>query len=351
MNNEFFEALTLLEKEKGVPADYLLEKITAAIAIAIKKNFKVKDNFNINIDPIKNKFEVSLLKEVVEEITDPETQILLDEAKTHKKSALISDIIEIKLQPKEFGRIAAQSAKSVIRQGIREAERGQQFYELERRQHELITGIVQRVDKKNGAVTIDLGKTEAVLLKSEQIEGEVLKELDRVKVYVVDVKEGEKGPHVVISRTHPDLVKRLFELEVPEIYDGTVEIKSISREAGSRTKLAVFSRDENVDAVGACIGNKGVRVSRIVEALNGEKLDIVKYSEDPLQFVCESLSPASVVNVVFEEDNNKSCKVTVPDHQLSLAIGNRGQNVRLAAKLTGFKIDIKPESGFFGEEQ
>ena len=351
MNNDFFEALTLLEKEKGVPADYLLEKITAAIAIAIKKNFKVRDNYIININPSENKFEVALIKEVVEEITDLETQITLDEAKTHKKNAIIGDSIEIKLQPKEFGRIAAQSAKSVIRQGIKEAERGQQFYELEKRSHELITGIVHRIDRKTGAITIDLGKIEAVLLKSEQIEGETFTEGERIKIYVVDVKEGEKGPHAVLSRTHPDFVKRLFELEVPEIYDGTVEIKSISREAGSRTKMAVVSYDPNVDAVGACIGNKGVRVSHIVDTLNGEKLDIVKYSDNPIEFISESLSPSSVINVEIDEANNKSCRVTVPDHQLSLAIGNRGQNVRLAAKLTGYKIDIKPETGFYGEEE
>ena len=350
-NAEFFEALKLLEKEKGIPEDYLIEKIRAAIIIAVKRDFGGKENIVFVMDPATGEFSVALHKTVVEEIEDPDEQMLPDEAVKYKKNAKVGDVVEIPLETKQFGRIAAQTAKHVIRQGIREAERGQQMQEFQRRNQELVTAMVTRVDPKSGAATVEIGKAEAVLMPSEQIGDENLKEGDRVKVFVVDVREGEKGPRVLISRTHPGLVKRLFEMEVPEIFGGVVEIKAVSREAGSRTKLAVISHDENVDAVGACIGQRGARVNGIVEELGGEKIDIVEYSDDPAAFIAAALAPAKVLSVETDPDGAKACRVTVPDAQLSLAIGNKGQNARHAAKLTGWKIDIRPESGFFGEEE
>jgi len=259
-------------------------------------------------------------------------------------------VVDIPLQTKQFGRIAAQAAKHVIRQGIREAERGQMMQEFQSREHEIITAKVLRTDPTRGSVTLEIGKSEAMLTRAEQVPGEELQAGDHVKVYVVEVAATERGPRVMLSRTHPGLVKRLFEMEVPELYDGTVELKAISREAGSRTKIAVYSKDPNVDAVGACIGPKGSRVAKIVDELGGEKIDVVKYSEDPAEFVAAALSPSQVVSVEVAEDGSRACVVRVPDNQLSLAIGNKGQNARLAAKLTGWKIDIKPESGFYGEE-
>jgi N utilization substance protein A len=351
MNKEFFEALALLEKEKGIPADYLLEKITNAIVIAVKRDYDASDNVIVHINPEKDEFAVYIRKQVVEEIEEPGEQMLLDEARKHNPKAQIGDMVDIELQTKQFGRIAAQTAKHVIRQGIREAERGQVLEEFQSKHNELVNAVVLKVDPHTGNATLEIGRSEAVLPRSEQIEGETLREGDRTKVYVVDVRNGDKGPRAMISRTHPGLVKRLFEMEVPEIYDGTVEIRAVSREAGLRTKLAVYSRDENVDAVGACIGPKGVRVARIVDELGGEKIDVVRYSDDPAAFICEALSPAKVTNVEILDDGAKSCRVTVPDEQLSLAIGNKGQNARLAAKLTGYKIDIKPESGFYGESE
>ena len=351
MNNaEFFEALKLLEKEKGIDGEYLLEKIRAAIVIAVKRDYGGKDNIAVIMDPDTQEFQVSLHKTVVEQVEDPDVEMLPEEAVRYSKKATVGDTVEIPLETKQFGRIAAQTAKHVIRQGIREAERGQQMQEFQRRNQELVTALVTRVDAKTGAATLEIGKAEAVLPKSEQIGEEELREGDRVKVYVVDVREGEKGPRVLISRTHPGLVKRLFEMEVPEIFNGVVEIKAVSREAGSRTKLAVLSHDENVDAVGACIGPKGARVGGIVDELGGEKIDIVEYSDVPEAFIAASLSPAKVLSVEVDPEGAKSCRVTVPDAQLSLAIGNKGQNARLAAKLTGWKIDIRPESGFYGEE-
>ncbi len=352
MNNaEFFEALKLLEKEKGIPGDYLLEKIRAAIIIAVKRDFGGKENIVVVMEPATGEFNVSLHKTVVEEVLDPDEEMTLDEALRYKKNAKIGDVVEIQLETKQFGRIAAQTAKHVIRQGIREAERGQQLQEFQRRNQELVTALVTRVDAKTGAATLEIGKAEAVLPKSEQLGEEELHEGDRIKVYVVDVREGDKGPRALISRTHPGLVKRLFEMEVPEIFNGVVEIKAVSREAGSRTKLAVLSHDENVDAVGACIGPRGARVAGIVDELGGEKIDIVEYSEEPEKFIAAALSPAKVLSVEVDPEGAKSCRVTVPDAQLSLAIGNKGQNARLAAKLTGWKIDIRPESGFYGEDE
>jgi len=346
---DFFMALAMMEKEKGVPKEDLAEKIQNAIVVATKKDYGSKDVVFCQIDCEKQTFEVHVHKTAVEEIEDPDTEILLADAVKYKKKAKIGDTIEIKLDTNDFGRILAQTAKHVIRQGIREAEHGQTLQEFQEKNQELITALVQSVDPRTGNVTVEIGRTEAVLLKSEQVMDEQFREGQHIKVYVVDVRSTEKGPKIMISRTHPGLVRRLFENEVPEIFDGTIEIKSISREAGLRTKIAVHSEDEDIDPVGSCIGPKGSRVNKIVDELAGEKIDIVRYSDDPVLFVSEALSPAAVVSVDFDEENPKACKVAVPDNQLSLAIGNKGQNVRLAAKLTGFKIDIHPESGYFEE--
>ena len=352
MNAEFFEALAMLEKERGLPADYLLEKIKNAIVIAVKKDYEVEDeNVSVVIEPDQGKFSVSLLKTVVEEVEDPATEISLEEAQQKKKSCKAGDEYAIPLKTKDFGRIAAQTAKHVIRQGLKEAERSQMYAEMQSKAHEIISAVVTNIEPVKGIVTLELGKGGvATLPRNEQVAGEELREGQHVKVYVVDVMETERGPRMMISRTHPGLVKRMFEMEVPEIFDGTVEIKAISREAGARTKMAVWSKDENVDPVGACIGPRGQRVANIVEELGGEKIDIVRWSEDPAQFNSAALSPATVVGVELLEGDTKSCRVTVPDHQLSLAIGNKGQNARLCARLTGYNIDIRPESGYYGEE-
>ena len=352
MNAEFFEALAMLEKERGLPADYLLEKIKNAIVIAVKKDYEVEDeNVSVVIEPDQGKFSVSLLKAVVEEVEDPATEISLEEAQQKKKSCKAGDEYAIPLKTKDFGRIAAQTAKHVIRQGLKEAERSQMYAEMQSKAHEIISAVVTNIEPVKGIVTLELGKGGvATLPRNEQVAGEELREGQHVKVYVVDVMETERGPRMMISRTHPGLVKRMFEMEVPEIFDGTVEIKAISREAGARTKMAVWSKDENVDPVGACIGPRGQRVANIVEELGGEKIDIVRWSEDPAQFISAALSPATVVGVELLEGDTKSCRVTVPDHQLSLAIGNKGQNARLCARLTGYNIDIRPESGYYGEE-
>ena len=352
MNAEFFEALAMLEKERGLPADYLLEKIKNAIVIAVKKDYEVEDeNVSVVIEPDQGKFSVSLLKTVVEEVEDPATEISLEEAQQKKKSCKAGDEYAIPLKTKDFGRIAAQTAKHVIRQGLKEAERSQMYAEMQSKAHEIISAVVPNIEPVKGIVTLELGKGGvATLPRNEQVAGEELREGQHVKVYVVDVMETERGPRMMISRTHPGLVKRMFEMEVPEIFDGTVEIKAISREAGARTKMAVWSKDENVDPVGACIGPRGQRVANIVEELGGEKIDIVRWSEDPAQFISAALSPATVVGVELLEGDTKSCRVTVPDHQLSLAIGHKGQNARLCARLTGYNIDIRPESGYYGEE-
>ena len=352
MNAEFFEALAMLEKERGLPADYLLEKIKNAIVIAVKKDYEVEDeNVSVVIEPDQGKFSVSLLKTVVEEVEDPATEISLEEAQQKKKSCKVGDEYAIPLKTKDFGRIAAQTAKHVIRQGLKEAERSQMYAEMQSKAHEIISAVVTNIEPVKGIGTLELAKGGvATLPRNEQVAGEELREGQHVKVYVVDVMETERGPRMMISRTHPGLVKRMFEMEVPEIFDGTVEIKAISREAGARTKMAVWSKDENVDPVGACIGPRGQRVANIVEELGGEKIDIVRWSEDPAQFISAALSPATVVGVELLEGDTKSCRVTVPDHQLSLAIGNKGQNARLCARLTGYNIDIRPESGYYGEE-
>lgn len=351
MNAEFFDALEMLEKEKGISVEYLCEKIENAIAIAIRRDYAGVEDVKVVIDPENKVFEVALRKVAVEEVEDDANQILLEKARQYNKKAQLGDSVEIPLETKEFGRIAAQTAKHVIKQGIREAERGQVLKEFQSREHEIITATVVGTDHVRGSVSLEIDGSEAFLLKSEQIPGEVFAEGEKIKVYVVEVAASERGPKVMISRTHPGLVKRLFELEVPEIYEGTVEIKAVSREAGSRTKLAVWSKEPDIDAVGSCIGARGARVASIVDELGGEKIDVVQYSDDPAEFISAALSPAKVVSVEVAEDGTRACKVRVPDEQLSLAIGNKGQNARLAARLTGWKIDIKPESGFWGEEQ
>ena len=354
MNEELFGAISMLERERGISADYLLEKVRNAIAIAVKKDYNVDDdNVSVVMNAHEGVFEVKLLKDVVEEVTDPNTQISLADAngKSKKAKYTVGDQYEIALQTKDFGRIAAQTAKHVIRQGIREAERSQMYTEMQSKSHEIVTGIVTRVDPVRGIVALEIGKNEAVLPRNEQVPGEVLREGEHIKVYVVDVAVTDRGPRVMISRTHPGLVKRMFEMEVPEVFDGTVELKAIAREAGQRTKLAVWSKDPDVDPRGACIGAHGARVANIVQELNGEKIDVVLWSEDPVQFIAAALSPATVVGVEILDEEAKSCRVTVPDHQLSLAIGNKGQNARLCARLTGYNIDIRPESGYFGEEE
>ena len=349
-NEELFLALNLLEKEKGIPVDFMVDKIKKAIATACKNNYGNED-VDVEVDAATGRFDVFLKKEVREEVENPSREILLDAAREIDPLAEVGGFVGIRLDTKQFGRVAAQTARNIIRQGIRDSERGQMMQEFQSKHQELVSGLVERIDPKTGAISLRLGKAEAVLPKSEQIAGETVREGDHIKVYVVDVRETEKGPKAIISRTHPDLVKRMFETEVPEIYDGTVEIKAVSREAGSRTKLAVVSHNPDVDAVGACIGARGSRVSEIVEELGGEKIDIVEYSDDPQKFIAAALSPANVLKVEMAEDGSRACKVTVPDSQLSLAIGNKGQNARLAARLTGWKIDIKPESGFYGEEE
>lgn len=347
MNKEFFVAVELMEKEKGIQAEYLYEKISNAIVVAVRKDYNGKDVVVCNIDPEKKEMRVFLRKNIVEEIEDEDTDILVEDAKEYREDAKAGEILEIDLDTMKFGRIAAQTAKHVIRQGIKEAERGQVIREFQSKSKDLVTAKVSRIDPINGNVTLEIGKGTAVLPKSEQVPDETFTEGELTKVYVVEVKDTEKGPRVMISRTHSGLVKRLFEQEVPEIYDGVVTIHSVSREAGARTKMAVSSKDENVDPIGACIGQRGARVNKIVEILGGEKIDIVKYSEDPVEFIGAALAPADVLKVEITDEEKKTCQVTVPDHQLSLAIGNKGQNARLAARLTGWNIDIKPESGFY----
>lgn len=348
MSKEFFDAVKAVANEKGISEEYLYEKIAAALVVAAKHEYNGKDIVHCDIDPEKQKIKLYVTKNVVEEIEDEDTDLTLEQAQLIRKSAKIGKTVDIPLKTKNFSRVIAMTAKHVIRQGIREGERGIMIEEFRSKNQELLTGVVERIDPINGSVILTIGKNTAILPKQEQVPGETFKEGDSVKVYVVDVRDGgEKAPKVMISRTHPGIVRRLFEQEVPEIFDGTIEIKSVSREAGSRTKIAVLTKDEDVDPVGACIGPRGQRVSNIVEALGGEKIDIVKYSEDPAEYIGAALAPSDVCSVEIIDESAKSCVATVPDDQLSLAIGNKGQNVRLAAKLTGWKIDIKPESGFF----
>lgn len=355
-NNEFFEALKMLEHERGITASYLVEKIEAAIVIAVKKNYEVNDeNVRVEIDPATGKFNVYLIQDIVadEDIENDCTQITLSDAQRIRRTYNVGDRLITQLKTREFGRIAAQTAKHVIRQGIREAEHHQQISEIQSHSHDIVQATVTSAEPdKNGGIRLDLGKGgDAILPRNEQVPGETYTEGQTISVYIVDVANNERGTRVMISRTHPGLVKRLFELEVPEIFDGTVEVKAISREAGARTKMAVWSKDPNVNPVSACIGPHGDRVAAVVEKLNGEKIDIVKWSEDPSEFISAALSPARVVKVELLPGESRSCRATVPDQQLSLAIGNKGQNARLCARLTGYNIDIRPESGYYGEEQ
>ena len=308
-----FDALKMLEKEKGIPVDYMIEKIQTAIAQAIKKDPFNSENSVVEIDPETGRFYVALRKDVVEEVEDPTTQISVEDAAKYQSGITAGSVLEVALDPKKFGRIAAQAAKSSIHQGIREAEKGLLLKEYESRQHDIVSAKVLRVDPVRGNVTLEIGSSEAVLPKTEQIPDETFTEGQRIKVYVVDVQNTEKGPRLMISRTHPGLVKRLFELEVPEIFDGTVEVKAISREAGARTKMAVWSKDPNVNPVSACIGEHGARVAAVVEKLGGEKIDIVKWSEDISEFISAALSPAKVVKVELLPGETRSCRVTVPD--------------------------------------
>lgn len=343
MNKEFFEALALLEKERGISINYLIEKISTAITIAVKRDFGVEDSI-VDIDPIARRFYVAIRKTVVAEVEDPKAQISLSNATKYKRGVEIGATVEIPLETKQFGRIAAQTAKHVIRQGISEAEKSQLLEKYEGKKYEIVSALVLKTDDEKGNVTLEIDNSEVILPKSEQIKDEVINENTRILVYVSDVQANTKGPKLMVSRTHPGFIKRLFEMQTPEISDGTVEIKSVSREAGSRTKIAVYSKEEDVDPVGACIGQRGSRVNAIVDELGGEKIDVIKYSEDPAQFVAAALSPSEVISVTIVDEAEKKCQVVVPDNQLSLAIGNKGQNARLAARLTGWKIDIKSQS-------
>lgn len=341
MSAELLFALNQLEKEKGIDKEILIEAIEQALISAYKRNFGSAQNVEVNFDRNTGEIRVYALKTIVEEVMDSATEMSLEQAKRFGPDFEVGDMVEVEVTPRKFGRIAAQTAKQVVMQRIREAERGLIFEEFSNREDDIINGIVSRFDKKN--VIIDLGRVEAVLPPSEQTPGEKYNVHDRIKVYVISVKKTNKAPQIYVSRTHPGLVKRLLELEVPEIADGTVEIKTIAREAGSRTKIAIHSRNENVDPVGACVGQRGSRIRAIVDELKGEMIDVIKWSSNTEEYIAASLSPAKVLQVTLDEEN-KVARVVVPDFQLSLAIGKEGQNARLAAKLTGWKIDIKSES-------
>ena len=351
---EFFAAIAQIEQEKGIKPGYMLEKIAHALLTAYRReNEGIGENLVIDANPETASVRVFLKKDIVEVVDNPSTEISLDEARLVLPHAQLGDVVRMEIKPKNFGRVAAQNARQIITQAINEAEQSMIYDEFSSKEHELLNGTITRIDPRTGSVTLRIHSgsefTDTYLSTSEQVKGERYVEGQRLKIYVVEVRRAAKGPQVLISRTHPGLVKRLFELEVPEIYEGTVEIKSIAREAGSRTKLAVWSSDPNVDPVGACIGQHGQRVNSIVDELKGEKMDIIKYSETPAEYIAAALSPADVISVE-ELPDGKSCRVVVPDDQLSLAIGKEGQNARLAAKLTGYKIDIKPASAPIEEE-
>ncbi|MFD1426266.1 N utilization substance protein A [Kroppenstedtia sanguinis] len=348
MNAEFIDALNQLEKEKGISKEVLIDAMEAALISGYKRNFHSAQNVRVDIDRDSGQVRVFARKTVVEEVTDPRLEISLEAATEINPTYELDDIVEMEVTPADFGRIAAQTAKQVVTQRIREAERSIIYEEFVDREADIVTGMVQRSDSRH--YFIDLGRVEALLPFAETMPGERFKHNDRVKAYITRVEKSTKGPQVFVSRTHPGLLKRLFELEVPEIYEGIVEIRSVSREAGQRSKIAVVSRDEQVDPVGSCVGHKGMRVQTVVNELRGEKIDIVRWSEDPVEFVSNALSPSKVVRVDIREAE-KVAQVVVPDHQLSLAIGKEGQNARLAAKLTGWKIDIKSESDFEPEKE
>lgn len=390
MNKEFFEALELLAAENGIPMEELVDKIKQGISKAVKKEYPECDDYLVEIDPEKRVFEVSIMRTVVEgdpekmvikkeipedkpedaegktEISEMKTEntskksrnmhlINIDEAKAYTNKAVkVGDVIPYKLSTAKFGRVAAQNAKQAIRTEIKSFERQKYISQFSDKLHEVVSATVQRVEPeiksengkeiKGGNATLTIDKNEVYLYKNEQIPGEVLKEGDIVKLYIADIINPDRKPMVKVTRTHRDMVKRLFELEIPEIYDGTVEVKAVAREAGSRTKIAVWSKDKNVDPVGACIGSKHKRIEKIVDELRGEKIDIIVYDEDPKVFIAHALAPATVLSVSIEEGEQKSCTVIVPNDQLSLAIGNKGQNAKLAARLTSYRIDIKPEN-------
>ncbi len=349
MNKELFEALDVLEKEKGISKDYMIEKIEAALLSAFRKENGGYENARVKLDPAKQDVKLYKQLNVVEEVLDPHTEISLDDAHNKSKRYKPGDVYEIEMKTKTFGRIAAQAAKQVIIQGIREAERGNMIREYEEKKEEIVSAVVVRVDPTTSNATLEIGKNEMVLFRNDQIPGETLSVGDRIKVFITEIKKESRGPSIVLSRVHPGLVSRLFELEVPEIKDGTVEIKRIAREAGSRTKIAVVSNDEKVDAIGSCIGPKGARKNNITAELFGEKLDIIPFSEDPEEFISAALAPATVESVTKLPDSDKAYRVIVAEDQLSLAIGKEGQNARLAARLTGCKIDIKSSAAVISE--
>ncbi|OZS79285.1 transcription termination/antitermination protein NusA [Tetzosporium hominis] len=341
MSSELLDALTALEQQKGIKRDVLIEAIEAALVTAYKRNFNQAQNVRVDINLDSGSMIVYSRKDVVEEVEDERLQVSLADAQVINPHYQVGDVIEEEVTPRNFGRIAAQTAKQVVTQRVREAERGLIYEEYVDREEDIVNGIVERLDARN--IYVGLGKVEAVLPTNEQIPTETYRPHDRIKVFITKVERTTRGPQVFVSRTHPGLLRRLFEMEVPEIYDGIVEIKSIAREAGDRSKISVVAHHEDVDPVGACVGAKGARVQTIVNELGGEKIDIVEWSEDPVQFVANALSPSQVLDVQVSDDD-KSTTVVVPDFQLSLAIGKRGQNARLAAKLTGWKIDIKSET-------
>ena len=342
--DEIFAALAMLEKERGIPQSFMMGKSIQALTTAYKRDHEGVEYVVVDVDEEKKDLKMYVQKEIVEEVENPASQISLEDAKRISAKNELGGMVNFPVESVEFGRIAAGNGKQVIIQGLREAEHGMIYDEWGSKQHEILTGTVSRIDPRSGNVMLRIGTgaeaTDAVLTMNEQVPGEELHEGQMVKVYLVEVRRSTRGPQVLISRTHPGLVKRLFELEVPEIYDGTVEVRSIAREAGNRTKIAVWSDDPNVDPIGACVGPRGQRVNAIVDELRGEKIDIIKYSEDPAEFIAAALAPADVVSVQLA-DEGKACRVTVPADQLSLAIGKEGQNARLAARLTGYKIDIK----------
>jgi len=341
MSAELIHALEQIEKDKGISKEILIDAIEAALITAYRRNFGSAMNVEVYIDRLTGDVRVFALKHIVETVKDPSTELSLEQAKQFGAEFEVGDIVEVEVTPRKFGRIAAQTAKQVVMQRIREAERGIIYEEFSNKEDDIVSGVITRFERKN--VIVDLGRAEAILPPSEQIPGEVYNIHDRIKAYVLNVKKTNKNPQIFISRTHPGLVKRLLELEVPEIHDGTVEIKTIAREPGSRTKIAIYSKNENVDPVGACVGQKGGRIRAIVEELRGEMIDVIKWSSNHEEYIASSLSPAKVIRVDVDEEN-KVARVIVPDFQLSLAIGKEGQNARLAAKLTGWKIDIKSES-------
>ena len=341
MSKELIEALNVLEKEKDISKDVMLDAIENSLITAYKNNFDKADNVKVTINRETGDFAIYSEREVVEEVENPVTQISLEGAKAISKKYKLGDIINVEIKSKEFGRIAAQNAKNIITQKIREEERRAIVAKFSDKEREIVTGVVSRINGRS--ISVNLGKADAILNESEQVKGEVFMPNERIKLYVVEVKEGTKGPRILVSRTHPELVKRLFEAEVTEVKDGVVEIVNIAREAGSRSKISVRSHNPNVDPVGACVGVNGARVNAIVDELRGEKIDIINWSENPAILIENALSPAKVVSVIAD-DEEKTARVVVPDYQLSLAIGKEGQNARLAARLTGFKIDIKSES-------